>query len=195
MKLGQKSVKILVGFLGDLKTPQFHSEINWALAKPKKPSILIYWMVEQKVKHGINAWNRGHRGRCRLQRELTTKNIYFFPTHCHPSVRQNKSFYHFQGSDLCYFDLIEHIHFWKSENRTTIFEKVKIPTCIFDFKTLGDIIFWWAKNTEKEVFLSITRTWQLFNILLGIFLTWYGHSFHITVIQLYARKKVDGWEL
>ena len=28
MKLGQKSVKNLVGFLGDLKTPNFHSEIN-----------------------------------------------------------------------------------------------------------------------------------------------------------------------
>ena len=32
MKLGQKSVKNLVGFLGDLKTPKFHSEINWPLA-------------------------------------------------------------------------------------------------------------------------------------------------------------------
>ena len=29
MKLGLKSVKNLVGFLGDLKTPKFHSEINW----------------------------------------------------------------------------------------------------------------------------------------------------------------------
>ena len=28
MKLGQKSVKKLVGFFGDLKTPKFHSEIN-----------------------------------------------------------------------------------------------------------------------------------------------------------------------
>ena len=28
MKLEQKSVKNLVGFLGDLKTPKFHSEIN-----------------------------------------------------------------------------------------------------------------------------------------------------------------------
>ena len=28
MKLGQKSVKNLVGFLGDLKTPKIHSEIN-----------------------------------------------------------------------------------------------------------------------------------------------------------------------
>ena len=31
MKLGQKSVKSLVGFLGDLKTLKFHSEINWPL--------------------------------------------------------------------------------------------------------------------------------------------------------------------
>ena len=31
MKLGQKSVKNLVGFLEDLKTPKFHSEINWPL--------------------------------------------------------------------------------------------------------------------------------------------------------------------
>ena len=31
MKLGQKSVKNLVGFLGDLKTPKIHSEINWPL--------------------------------------------------------------------------------------------------------------------------------------------------------------------
>ena len=28
MKLGQKSVKNLTGFLGDLKTPKIHSEIN-----------------------------------------------------------------------------------------------------------------------------------------------------------------------
>ena len=31
MKLGQKSIKILVGFLGGLKTPKFHSEINLPL--------------------------------------------------------------------------------------------------------------------------------------------------------------------
>ena len=31
MKLEQKSVKNLVGFLGDLKTPKFHSKINWSL--------------------------------------------------------------------------------------------------------------------------------------------------------------------
>ena len=32
----QKSVKNLVGFLGDLKTPKFHSEINWPLKKVGK---------------------------------------------------------------------------------------------------------------------------------------------------------------
>ena len=31
MKVGQKSVKNLVGFLGDLKTPKIYSEINWPL--------------------------------------------------------------------------------------------------------------------------------------------------------------------
>ena len=31
MKLGQKSVENLVGFLGDLKTPKLHSEISWPL--------------------------------------------------------------------------------------------------------------------------------------------------------------------
>ena len=31
MKLGQKSVKNLVDFLGDLKTPKFYSEINLPL--------------------------------------------------------------------------------------------------------------------------------------------------------------------
>jgi len=31
MELGKKSVKNLVGFLGDLKTPKFHSEINLPL--------------------------------------------------------------------------------------------------------------------------------------------------------------------
>ena len=36
MKLGQKSVKNLVDFLGDLKTPKFHSEINWPLVMSKK---------------------------------------------------------------------------------------------------------------------------------------------------------------
>ena len=33
MKLGQKFVKNLVGFLEDLKIPKFHSEINWPLAQ------------------------------------------------------------------------------------------------------------------------------------------------------------------
>ena len=32
LKLGKKSVKNLVDFLGDLKTPKFHSEINWPLS-------------------------------------------------------------------------------------------------------------------------------------------------------------------
>ena len=32
IKLGQKSVKNLVCFLGDLKTPKIHSKINWPLA-------------------------------------------------------------------------------------------------------------------------------------------------------------------
>jgi hypothetical protein len=36
MKLGQKSVKNLVGFLGDLKTPKFHSETNGPLAQQLK---------------------------------------------------------------------------------------------------------------------------------------------------------------
>ena len=37
MKLGQKSVKNLVGFLGDLKrTPIIHSEINWPLVQKKE---------------------------------------------------------------------------------------------------------------------------------------------------------------
>ena len=31
MKLGQKSVKNLIGFLGDLTTPKINSEINWPL--------------------------------------------------------------------------------------------------------------------------------------------------------------------
>ena len=37
MKPGKKSVKNLVGFLGDLKTLKFHSEINWPL--------IIMWIV------------------------------------------------------------------------------------------------------------------------------------------------------
>ena len=31
MRLGQKYVKSLVGFLGDLKAPKINSEINWPL--------------------------------------------------------------------------------------------------------------------------------------------------------------------
>ena len=38
MKLGQKSVKNLVGFWGNLKTPKFHSEINWPLVEMKGES-------------------------------------------------------------------------------------------------------------------------------------------------------------
>ena len=40
MKLGQKYVKNLVGFLGDLKAPKFHSEINWPLKGKLKFKIL-----------------------------------------------------------------------------------------------------------------------------------------------------------
>ena len=42
MKLGQKSVKNLVGFLGGLKTPKFHSEINW----PLKESTILNMVIE-----------------------------------------------------------------------------------------------------------------------------------------------------
>ena len=35
LMLGQKSVKSLVGFWGDLKTRKFHSETNWPLGLPK----------------------------------------------------------------------------------------------------------------------------------------------------------------
>ena len=36
----QNSVKNLLGFLGDLKTPKFHSEINWPLAM-----IVGFWHI------------------------------------------------------------------------------------------------------------------------------------------------------
>ena len=42
MKLGQKSVKYLVGFLGDLKTAKIHSEINWPL---NQKLIEFYFMI------------------------------------------------------------------------------------------------------------------------------------------------------
>ena len=38
MKVGQKSDKSLIGFMGDLKTPKFHSEINWPLVEMKGES-------------------------------------------------------------------------------------------------------------------------------------------------------------
>ena len=41
MKLRQKSVKNLVGFLGDLKTPKIHSEITWPLPLPTLHSTYI----------------------------------------------------------------------------------------------------------------------------------------------------------
>ena len=42
MKLGQKSVKNLVGFLGALETPKFHSEINWPLAQNQPKSQILF---------------------------------------------------------------------------------------------------------------------------------------------------------
>ena len=41
--MGQKSVKNLVGFLGDLKTPKLHSEINWPLVALGLKSMLLFF--------------------------------------------------------------------------------------------------------------------------------------------------------
>ena len=41
MQLEQKSVKNLVGFLGDLNTPKSHSEINWPLVCRQVSTIYI----------------------------------------------------------------------------------------------------------------------------------------------------------
>ena len=44
--MGQKSDKNLVGFLGDLKTPKLHSEINWPLvALGQKSMFLLFFSV------------------------------------------------------------------------------------------------------------------------------------------------------
>ena len=50
MKVGQKSVKSLVGFLGDLKIPKIHSEINWPLTGE-----YILWKENMMSKTSNNA--------------------------------------------------------------------------------------------------------------------------------------------
>ena len=50
MKLGQKSVKKLVGFLGDLETPKFHSEINRPLAQLQNED-KAFFMTHLHVTH------------------------------------------------------------------------------------------------------------------------------------------------
>ena len=50
MKLGQKSVKNLVGFFGDLKKPKIDSEINWPLETPKYILIYILFQVQEQMR-------------------------------------------------------------------------------------------------------------------------------------------------
>ena len=53
MKLGQKSVKNLVGFWGDLKTPKFHSEIKWPL------ELVFQWLYQIKDSKPIQSiWKK-----------------------------------------------------------------------------------------------------------------------------------------
>ena len=52
MKIGQKSFKNLVGFLGDLKTPIFYSEINLTIKSFLKASFFFFFRsyVHQNTK-------------------------------------------------------------------------------------------------------------------------------------------------
>ena len=53
MMLGKKSVKQLVGFLGDLKTPKFHSEIKWPL------ELVFQWLYQIKDSKPIQSiWKK-----------------------------------------------------------------------------------------------------------------------------------------
>ena len=51
MKLGQKSVKHLVGFWGDLKTQKIHSKINWALIQGAS---FLWSALVKKIKYWLN---------------------------------------------------------------------------------------------------------------------------------------------
>ena len=53
MKVGQKSVKSLVGFLGDLKTPKFQSEINWPLIKDVDDNCGLMYLNEATLLQNI----------------------------------------------------------------------------------------------------------------------------------------------
>ena len=55
MKLGQKSVKSLVGFLWDLKTWKFHSEINWPLesSSAEKAELILLAKGEENPSESI----------------------------------------------------------------------------------------------------------------------------------------------
>ena len=53
MMLGQKSVKNLFGFLGDLKTPKLHSEINWPLVALRRKSIFLLFFSGSTLSQGL----------------------------------------------------------------------------------------------------------------------------------------------
>ena len=51
--MGQKSDKNLVGFLGDLKTPKLHSEINWPLVALGQKSIFLLFFSGSTLSQGL----------------------------------------------------------------------------------------------------------------------------------------------
>ena len=85
MKLGQKSVKNLVGFLGDLKTSKFNSEIDRSLEKARSDinvcqncyKLHIFTPQIRNPNVGANVWCKGcmHVTRSNLVEPLTEKKM------------------------------------------------------------------------------------------------------------------------
>ena len=77
--IGQKSIKNFVGFLGDLKTPKVHSEINWPLVVTAEAILKISFkllriFVNQRSQNALfQIWMN-----CMKNKFINQKSTYFF---------------------------------------------------------------------------------------------------------------------
>ena len=98
MKLAQKSVKNLVGLLGDLKAPKFHSEINWPLMLYKMCSLyscvhcacMCVWMAHLDQNDDLNRANNERF--CRDQKNLaySTAEVWWWSSLRNSKVSERK---------------------------------------------------------------------------------------------------------
>ena len=91
----QKSVKNLVGFLGDLKTPKIHSEINWPLKTRKNLlledtiKVVRRIMVKMLIVESLRKDQENQQGPRRENQNLRLplyRGLYLYPERLVPVV-------------------------------------------------------------------------------------------------------------